>query len=81
MFAFISQCNICNPRMRPFLPHSHNLNKLGKVPLDDLIYQVSKLWGIFSGQNTLMLSPYNLLVEQKLENYESLSWGGTSPFL
>ena len=49
MFSFRSQCNTCNPRMRPFLPYSDNLNKLGKVPLDNVINQVSKHWGIFSG--------------------------------
>ena len=52
MFQFISQCKLCDIQMRPFFTHNHNLRKLGRVPLGDVTYHISKLGGIlFSGKN------------------------------
>ena len=49
-------------KMTPFWTHYHNLNKLGRIPMGDVTYQISKLWGnLFSGKN---ISLYNLLTEQ-----------------
>ena len=35
-----------NPGMGPFWPQGHNLNKLGRCPLDDATYQISKLYAL-----------------------------------
>ena len=44
--------NYVTSRMGPFWRHNYNLSKLGRVPLGDVTYQISKLWGIlFSGKN------------------------------
>ena len=39
-FSYISLCKTCDLRVEPFLPHGHNLNKLGRGPLDDATYQI-----------------------------------------
>ena len=50
MFQFISQCKLCEIQDEAILTHDQNLSKLGRVPLDDVTYQISKLWCIlFSG--------------------------------
>ena len=52
MFQFISQCKLCDIQDGAILTTNYNLSKLGRVPLDDVTYQISKLWGIlFSGKN------------------------------
>ena len=43
MFQFISQCKLCDIQDEAILTHNHNLSKLGRVPLGDVIYQISKL--------------------------------------
>ena len=39
----ISLCKTCGPWSGPFLAQGHNLNKLGRGPLDDATYQISRL--------------------------------------
>ena len=54
MFQFISQCKLCDIQNEAILTHNYNFSKLGRVPLGDVTYQISKLWGIlFSGKNIL----------------------------
>jgi len=43
-FPFIIQCKIVPPGWGQFWPHGHNLNNFGRGPLDDVIYQIWKLW-------------------------------------
>ena len=65
MFQFISQCKLCDIQDETISPHNDNLSKLGRVPLGDVAYQISKLWGIlFSGKIFLMFSLNNLLIEE-----------------
>ena len=40
---YISLSKKCDPRAGPFLAAGHNLNKLGRGPLGDATYQISKL--------------------------------------
>ena len=66
MFQFISQCKLCEIQEEDILTHNHNLNKLGRVPLGDVTYQISKLWGIlFSGKIFFMFSRNHLLIKEK----------------
>ena len=51
MFQFISQCKLCENQDEAILTHNHNLSKLGRVPLGEVAYQISKFWGIlFTGK-------------------------------
>ena len=66
MFQLISQCKLCDIKDEANWPHNHNLSKLGRVPLRDVTYQVSKVWVIlFSGKNIFNVSLNNLLIEEK----------------
>ena len=38
-FPYISLCKTCDPRVRPFWPQAHDLNKLDRGLLDDAVYQ------------------------------------------
>ena len=52
MFQFISQCKICDIQDEAILTTKPNLHKLGRVPLGNVTYQISKFWGIlFSDKN------------------------------
>ena len=42
-FPYISLCKTCDPRGGPIFAKGHNLKKLGRGPLDDAIYQISRL--------------------------------------
>ena len=46
MFQFISQCKLCDIHDEAILTHNHNLSKLGRVPLGNVTYQLSKLWAL-----------------------------------
>ena len=43
MLLPISLCKTCDPLGRPFLAQGYYLNKLGRGPLGDATYQISKL--------------------------------------
>ena len=40
---YISLCKTCDPGAGPFWPQGLNLNKLGRGPLGDATYQISRL--------------------------------------
>ena len=40
---YISLCKTCDPGVGPFLALGYNLNNLGRGPLGDDIYQISRL--------------------------------------
>ena len=43
-FPYVDLCKTCDPLGRGyFWPHKYNLNKLGRGPLDDATYQISRL--------------------------------------
>ena len=45
MFPYISQCKTYDPLGRVMIgPNGHNLNQLGRGPLGDATYQISKLY-------------------------------------
>jgi len=45
-FPYIIQCKIVTPGHGQFWPKGHNLNKFGRGPLDDAIYQNMKALGL-----------------------------------
>ena len=42
-FSYIRLCKTCDPGAGPFLAPGDNLNRLGRGPLGDATYQISKL--------------------------------------
>ena len=47
--------NIWPPGWGQFWPHGHHMNKLGRGPLGDATYQISKLWAFFHFQRRKIL--------------------------
>ena len=42
-FLTLSYVKLISPRAGPFLARGHNLNNLGRGPLDDITYKILKL--------------------------------------
>ena len=47
IFPYISLCKTCDPAANLFWPQGYNLNKLGRGPLGDATYQISRLWALW----------------------------------
>jgi len=45
-FSHIIKCKIVSPGEGLFWPQGHNLNNFGRIPLDDCIYLIWKLWAL-----------------------------------
>ena len=46
-FPYISLCKQCDPVAGNFQPQGHNLNKLGRGPLGDATYKISRLYALW----------------------------------
>ena len=47
-FPYTILCETSDPQGRGhFLPHGYNLNNLGRGPLDDATYPISKAWALY----------------------------------
>jgi len=46
VFLMYFNVKLWPPGHDKFWPHRHNLNNFGRGPLDDVIYQIWKLWAL-----------------------------------
>ena len=60
MFPYMSLCKTCDPQGRDnFYPQGDHLNKLGRGPLGDATFQISRLWALWFQTSRLFLCfPY-----------------------
>ena len=56
---------LISPRAGPFWARGHNLNKLGKAPLGDAGYQISKLWALWFQRRRFLKSYYEKLISPR----------------